>query len=565
MPIPQNLLDRAGKLLSEIVPNCADCVARYAEEKPDAVAFIMYTAGRKITWRQFEAAVNAYASRLLASGLKKGDIVATILTLTEEHIYLIYASFRIGLIVAPLDVRLKGAEIQYSMDRMNPRAVFFLGKTPVADFRPLVAEVMSNTPSAKTWVQIQPDADGILNGAIGIREFTGDAITAVNNEKSAAIRKARKLVEKRDPCLIIFTTGSTGSPKPALLCHENILTQNVTFGVFSMIDAATIFLNNLPPSHIACTTEVLATTIFMGGTMVVMDFDPKRCFEAIQEHRITHILGIPAMFTMLWRFPDYDKYDRSSLRVAVFGGQQVPRSWVEQLQAMVPNLCTGLGITEASGATTSNCIPCTVDDVMDGIGLAMPYFPLTVREPMNPDGTAGAEKPAGEVGEICFQGPQVFLGYLGDPEKTAQTISREGVLYTGDLGSYDAKGLHLAGRRKFVMKPKGYQVFPSDVEGHIAQALKGRIGTAAVVGAEHEIFTEGIMAFVEVPEGSEVTAKDVHEACKEISSYSRPSHVEIIKVGALPLTRSAKTDYMALKERAGDLVRQLRTEGKWDR
>ena len=332
-----------------------------------------------------------------------------------------------------------------------------------------------------------------------------------------------------------------------------------------MIDANTIFLNNLPPSHIACTTEVLATTIFMGGTMVVLDFDPKRCFEAIQEHKITHILGIPAMFTMLWRFPDYGKYDRSSLKVAVFGGQQVPRSWVEQLQSMVPNLCTGLGITEASGATTSNCIPCTVDNVMDGIGLAMPYFPLTVRDPMNSDGTVGAKKAAGEVGEICFQGPQVFLGYLGDREKTARTISKEGVLYTGDLGSYDTKGLHLAGRRKFVMKPKGYQVFPSDVEEHIAQALKGKIGTVAVVGAEHEIFTEGIMAFVEVPDGSTVTADDVNEACKNISSYSRPSHVEIIRIGALPLTRSAKTDYMVLKERAGEIVSKLRVERKWDR
>lgn len=562
MSIPQNLLDRADRLRNEMVPNCADCVARYAKEKPDTVAFIMHATGRKITWRQFDASVNVYATKLLSRGLKKGDIVATILTLTEEHIYLMYACYRIGLVIAPLDVRLKKAEIQYAMGKMNPKAVFFLGKTPVADFRPLVAEVMKNTPSAKTWVQIQADAEGILDGAIGIREFIGDT----NDSKTIeAVQKARAQVVKRDPCLIIFTTGSTGSPKPALICHENILTQNITFGVFSMIDADTIFLNNLPPSHIACTTEVLATTIFMGGTMVVLDFDPRKCFEAIQEHKITHILGIPAMFTMLWRFADYNKYDRSSLKVAVFGGQQVPRTWVEQLQSMVPNLCTGLGITEASGATTSNCIPCTVDDVMDGIGLSMPYFPLTVREPMNPDGTAGKEKPTGEVGEICFQGPQVFLGYLGDPEKTAQTISKEGVLYTGDLGSYDAKGLHLAGRRKFVMKPKGYQVFPSDVEGHIAQTLKGKIGTVAVVGAEHEIFTEGIMAFVEVPEGSTVTASDVDEACKSISSYSRPSHVEIIKVGALPLTRSAKTDYMVLKEQAKALLPKLRAKGKWDK
>ena len=563
MPIPQHLLNRADRLLQDIVPNCADCVARYAEEKPDTVAFIMRATGKKITWRQFDAATNAYATKLLSAGLKKGDIVATVMTLTEELIYLMYACYRIGLIIAPLDVRLKGAEIQYAMDRMNPRAVFFLGKTPAADFRPMMAEIMKNTPSVKTWVQVENQAESLLTGAVGIQSFVGNI--PADGRTPQAVSKARSLVVKRDPCLIIFTTGSTGSPKPALICHENILTQNVTFGVFSMIDAGTIFLNNLPPSHIACTTEVLATTIFMGGTMVVMDFDPKKCFEAIAEHRITHILGIPAMFTMLWRFPDYNKYDRSSLSVAVFGGQQVPRSWVEQLQSMVPNLCTGLGITEASGATTSNCIPCTVDDVMDGIGLCMPYFPLTVRDPMNPDGTAGKEKAPGEVGEICFQGPQVFLGYLNDPERTAQTISKEGVLYTGDLGSYDAKGLHLAGRRKFVMKPKGYQVFPSDVEGHIAQALKGKIGTVAVVGAEHEIFTEGIMAFVEVPKDSGVTAQDVQNTCKSISSYSRPSHVEIIPVGALPLTRSAKTDYMALKEQAKALLPKLRAEGKWDR
>lgn len=565
MPIPEKLSTRAKGLMERLEPNCADAIRRYAVEKPDAVAFIMHVTGRKISWRQFDDAVNAYAARLLSHGLNKGDIIATILTLTEAHIYLIYACYRIGLTIAPLDIRLKEAEIQYAMDKLTPKAVFFLGKTPPADFRPLVAAIMKKTPSAKLWVQLQPGDDTILEGAISLHAFTGEMDAARSSEKSEAVQQARQQVDKRDPCLIIFTTGSTGSPKPALLCHENILTQNVTFGVFTKIDADTIFLNNLPPSHVACTTEVLATTIFMGGTMVVMDFDPKGCFEAIQEHRITHILGIPAMFTMLWRYPDYDRYDRSSLQVGIFGGQQVPRSWVEQVQAMVPHICTGLGITEAAGATTGNIIPCTVDEVMDGIGLCMPHFPLTVREPMNSDGTAGAEKAPGEVGDICFQGPQVFLGYLGDPQKSAETVSKEGILYTGDLGSYDAKGLHLAGRRKFLIKPKGYQVFPSDVENHIDQSLRGKVGAVAVVGVPHEIFTEGVMAFVEVPDGRTVTAEEVNEACKSISSYSRPSHVQILKTGQLPLTRTAKIDYMQLKEQAGSLVNQLRAEGKWDR
>jgi fatty-acyl-CoA synthase len=560
------MLIRAEQLLRDIDSNCADCITRYAKEKPDTLAFLMYVTGRKVTWRQFDTAVNAYAAKLLSLGLKKGDIVASILTLTEEHIYLIYACYRIGLIIAPLDVRLKGKEIQYSMDKMQPRAVFFLGKTPVADFRPLVAEVMKNTPSAKTWVQIQADADGILDGAIGIREFIGD-MTAIadNSEKAGSVRKAREGVEKRDPCLIIFTTGSTGSPKPALICHENILVQLIVFNVGFASNAETIFLNNLPPSHVACTTEVMQATISIGGTMIVMDFDPKRCLEAIPEYKITHIAGIPALFSMLWRYPDYKKYDLSSLKVSGYAGQAVPRPWAEQLQAMTPHMCTGLAMTEMAGVATTTNVPCTVDDVMAGVGYYLPSTPVTIREPLNPDGTAGKEKAAGEVGEICFQGPQVFLGYLGDPENTAKSISSEGVLYTGDLGSYDDKGLHFAGRRKFVIKPKGYQVFPSDVEEHIAKSLPGKIGSIAVIGAEHDIFTEGIMAFAEVPDGVPTTAADILDACKDISSYSRPSHVEIIKVGAMPLTRTAKTDYLVLRERAAQLVKKLRLEGKWDR
>jgi len=562
MPINKNMLARAEQLLKNIDSNCADCITRHALEKPDTVAFIMYTAGRKITWRQFDAAVNAYAARLISMGLKKGDIVASILTLTEEHIYLIYACYRIGLVIAPLDVRLKEKEIQYSMDKMQPKAVFFPGKTPVADFRPLVAEVMKNTPSAKTWVQIQADADGILDGAIGIEAFIGASDESKTIE---AVQRARAQVVKRDSCLIIFTTGSTGSPKPALICHENILVQIIVFNVGFATDAGTIFLNNLPPSHVACTTEVMQATLSMGGTMIVMDFDPGRCLEAIQEYQITHIAGIPAIFTMLWRYPDYKKFDLSSLKVSGYAGQAVPRPWAEQLQTMTPHMCTGLAMTEMAGVATTTNVPCTVDDLMAGVGYYLPSTPVTIREPMNPDGTSGKEKAAGEVGEICFQGPQVFLGYLGDPENTAKSISSEGVLYTGDLGSYDDNGLHFAGRRKFVIKPKGYQVFPSDVEEHIAKKLKGKIGTVGVIGAEHDIFTEGIMAFVEVPDGTGITAADILDACKDISAYSRPSHVEIIKVGAMPLTRTAKTDYLVLKERAAELVKKLRLEGKWDK
>jgi acyl-CoA synthetase (AMP-forming)/AMP-acid ligase II len=181
------------------------------------------------------------------------------------------------------------------------------------------------------------------------------------------------------------------------------------------------------------------------------------------------------------------------------------------------------------------------------------------------DGRAGGELPPGELGEICFSGPQLFLGYLGDPEATAAAVSRDGILYTGDLGSYTAEGgLRLAGRKKLVLKPKGYQVFPGDVEDHIVGALGGRAAAAACVGAEHAVYSEGIVAFVECAPGAALSPEDVLAACRSISSYARPSHVEVLPPGGLPLNRVAKTDYVALRERAAAVVDALRRSGGWD-
>ena len=195
----------------------------------------------------------------------------------------------------------------------------------------------------------------------------------------------------------------------------------------------------------------------------------------------------------------------------------------------------------------------------------MPLCPLTVREPMTADGLAGTEKAGGEIGEICFSGPQIFLGYLGDRENTAKTVSKDGVCYTGDLGFYDHHGLHFAGRSKMVIKPKGYQVFPDDVENHIATKLGGRIGSIAVIGVEHHIFSEGVMAVVESADPARpVTPEEVLAACNDIAAYARPSHVEILKPGELPLNRVAKTDYVELKKLAAAIVERLRAEGKWD-
>jgi acyl-CoA synthetase (AMP-forming)/AMP-acid ligase II len=191
----------------------------------------------------------------------------------------------------------------------------------------------------------------------------------------------------------------------------------------------------------------------------------------------------------------------------------------------------------------------------------MPVYPMTIRAAMREDGSAGDELAAGALGHVCFKGPQTFLGYLNDPAATAATISSDGFLYTGDLGYRADDGLHLAGRAKLVIKPAGYQVFPGDVERHFS-ALPG-VASCAVVGVEHPVISEAIVAFVEAKPGTDLSPAMLEKHARELATYMRPRHYVVLGPGELPLNRVAKADYMALRERARSEVELLRAKGLW--
>jgi acyl-CoA synthetase (AMP-forming)/AMP-acid ligase II len=192
----------------------------------------------------------------------------------------------------------------------------------------------------------------------------------------------------------------------------------------------------------------------------------------------------------------------------------------------------------------------------------MPAYRMTVRQAME-GGAAGAEVADGEIGHICFEGPQNFLGYLNDPAATADTLSSDGVLYTGDMGRVDERGLHLAGRAKWVLKPAGYQVFPGDVEAHLAE-LAEQVASVGVVGHPHAVWSEGIVAFVEKRAGARLTAAELRRHARSLTSYMRPLHYVILEPGGMPLNRTAKVDITRLQGMAREEVRKLRERGRWD-
>jgi acyl-CoA synthetase (AMP-forming)/AMP-acid ligase II len=490
-------------------------VARWAALKPHAPALISHERGSVVDWLTFEQVTSTLAGQLRRLGFGKGDFLAASLPFLVEHVFLEYACFRVGVIHAPLDRRLPPAELLRCLGLIQPKGFAFLD-------RELGQTVKQQCTSVEH-----------------LFDFTGGCPLQGDQPPATDVRED-------DGAQVIFTTGSTGSPKPALLSHRNILSQNFCLGAAFGFGERTRLLVNLPPYHVGGQAEALMTALYWGGTAILMEgFDAARSLQAIQQHRVNIIGQIPAMFNYQWRLSDYANYDLSSLEIAIYGGQQVPRQFLEKLSRMAPRIASGLGLTEAAGF----CTYTPVDDVFSSLGHDMPSYPMTIREPMRGDGQAGGILPDGQVGHVCFAGPQTFLGYVNDPEATARTVSRDGVLYTGDMGFRDEKGLHFSGRAKWIIKPAGHQVFPGDIERHIC-ALEDKVAACAVVGVEHPLLSEAIVAFVEKRPGALLTPQELRRHAKGLASYMRPLRYVLLEPGGMPLNRAAKIDYLRLQQMA---------------
>lgn len=557
----------------ERLPLLNSYIEYWAKQKPESIAMIQHEDGRSFTYKQFSTMVDFFAVRLLSMGIAKGNTVATLLVLIPEHVLLMYACFKIGAIIAPLDVRLKDEEVVRDIAKIRPKAFFFLGNTPVRDFRTAGQAVMESCPYVKHLIQFTPDpAPGdILHGAMGIMDMMNKKKLILLKAKdifTRGVKRAYSRIDKRTAALIIYTTGTTGEPKPAVLCHENIIVQNQILARGMMLDQGSVLVN-LPPSHVACVTETLMTTLFCGGTAVLLRiFDVKGSLEAIEKHGIVAIGQVPTQYRMMWAHPEYNSYDLSSLKMVAYAGSAVDAPFLKKLSAMAPACGTGLGMTENAGFATFTPPGISPEEMAGQVGRAFPDLAeVTIRKPMNDDGTAGEELPDGETGEICYHPPIVFLGYYNQPEVTAKTISKEGLLYTGDIGYFRDMGsyraLFLSGREKFMIKQKGYKVFPGEIEDHIARLES--VDTVEVIGMKHMIFDEGVFAYVRPRAGRVLTSEEVIEHCKDIASYKRPQHVEIWPADKeFPLTRSAKVDKIALQHLAEPIIEKLRAEGKWD-
>jgi acyl-CoA synthetase (AMP-forming)/AMP-acid ligase II len=569
MHVPQFTLDDYEKVFADR-HRLQDVVAKWAKEKPEAPVILSADGSRRVTWSEFDRVTSALAIELLRLGFTKGDYLATLLPMSLDHVLLEYGCFKIGAIFAPLDLRLSSAEVIRSLEVLRPRGFACPGGNVPFDFREMWSAVQAHCKSIQHCIVMDtadasPGAHSFASIAEPAWRSATDATSGSDTDSVALARIASTLTEE-DGALVIFTTGSTGSPKPALLSHRNITVQNMCLcGAFFGGDRGTRTLVNLPPSHVGGQTEALMSTLFGGGSVVLLEiFDASRSLRAIGQHRVEILGQIPAMYNLEWMLKEYDHHDLESLKFAAYGGAAVSRPFVEQLARMAPVIGTGLGLTEAAGfCTYVQANAADHETILAGLGQDMPIYPCSIRQPMRDDGNAGDELPSGEIGHVCFCGAQTFLGYVNDVAATAKAISRDGFLYTGDLGYKDGAGLHLTGRDKWVIKSLGYQIFPGDVEAHIC-ALAGKVTNCVVVGVAHAVVSEAVVALVEKKPEVELSLQELDRHARSLPSYMRPRHWIILEPGKMPLNRVAKPDYLRAQEIARQEIAELRARGEWD-
>ena len=566
MDVPQFTLDDYEKVFADR-HLLHGVVAKWAKIHPNAPAILSAEGERAVTWGDFDRITTRMALELMRLGFAKGDFLVSLLPLTVDHVLLEYSCFKIGVIVAPLDLRLSPAEVMRALEILRPRGFVSPGVKAPLDLRPLWKAIQAHCK----WIQhcIVADSEEEIPGTRSYASIVEAADRNATDEDDTSL--AGIAVTEDDGALVIFTTGSTGSPKPALLSHRNITVQNMCIcGAFFGGDRGTRTLVNLPASHVGGQTEAMMSTFFGGGTAVLVEiFDAGRSLRAIARHRVEILAQIPAMYNLEWMLKNYAGHDLSSLKFAAYGGHSVSLPFMVQLADMAPVIGTGLGLTEAAGfCTYIQANAAEKETILTGLGAGlgqdMPIYPCTIRQTMRADGNAGDELPTGEIGQLCFRGPQTFLGYVNDPAATAQAISRDGFLYTGDLGYRDAAGLHLTGREKWVIKSFGYQIFPGDVERHIC-TLAEKVANCVVVGVAHEVISEAVVAVVEKRLGAELSRQELDRHARTLASYMRPRHWIILEAGQMPLNRVAKPDYVRAQEMAREEIAAMRERGEWDR
>ena len=508
-------------------------------------AIVDLSDGRTLSFSGLAGAAHDAARAFLAMGIERGDRIAIWAPNVWEWVVAALGLQSAGAVLVPLNTRFKGREAAYILGKSRAKVLVtitgFLDTDYVALLRDAV-DVDADLPDLEAIVVLRGDAP---DGTSPWAEFLA-AGSAVESELADARAQA---VEPGDLSDILFTSGTTGNPKGAMLTHAQTLRAYRDWSDVVGLQEHDRYLIVNPFFHAFGYKAGWLAALMMGATVLPQAvLDPAQVFERIPRDHITVLPGPPTLYQTILNHPGRGDHDLSSLRLAVTGAAAIPVELVVRMREELTfeTIITGYGLTEACGIATM----CRYDDDPETIantsGRAIPGVDVRVVD----DG--GAEVARGEPGEVVVRGYNVMRGYLDEPEETAATIDSDGWLHTGDVGVMDERGyLRITDRTKDMFIVGGFNAYPAEIENLFLR--NDKIAQVAVVGVPDERMGEVGMAFVVLRPGTEATAEELIAWSRdEMANYKAPRYVELVE--ELPLNAMGKVLKYELRDRAAKLV-----------
>jgi fatty-acyl-CoA synthase len=509
------------------------------------------------TYAEYRALVDATAKGLIALGLKKGEHIGVWAANLPEWALLEFAAAKAGLVLVTINPVYRAAELEYVLKQGDVAALFFMAQ--VRDHNCLATVRSMVTPGAKngevTSEQLPALRYVCLMGATppGLldqqewRPTTFREMVAGGASISAeGLRERQASVKPHDPTLILYTSGTTGFPKGAMLTHHSVI-NNLRMALHRSGDAVqpgARYCLPLPFFHIAGAGIAVGAVVGKLALHPLVAFDPLKTLQIVKTEGCALIFAVPTMLIAMLQHPEFEANRPTTLKVVTSGGAPVPVALMEQVkERMNADVAIVFGQTESNGGLTFTLPDDSFERKSATVGVPYPHVDVKIIHP-----ATGEVMPIGEQGELCCRGFLVMAGYYNMPQKTAEAIDSEGWLHTGDLATMDAEGyVNIVGRLKEMVIRGGENIFPREIEEWLLRHPK--VADAAVLGVPDTFFGEELLAVVLPKEGAEISEQELRDFLRERISHQKvPRYFKFVQ--SYPMTASGKVQKFVLREQA---------------
>ncbi|GIN84075.1 long-chain-fatty-acid--CoA ligase [Heyndrickxia sporothermodurans] len=479
-----------------------------AKQHADKTAY--FFMDQPVSYAELDGAVTRFASGLEKIGVKKGDHIALLLGNSPHFIIALYGAMRLGATVIPINPIYTPDEIGYILQNGDVKVVI-----AIELLFPLVEKMDAWLPKVKQYIFCESDPTKPFECNVNPKMKSFSSVVA-----SGDINFSAEDILEEDIAVILYTSGTTGRPKGAMLTHKNLYSNAKDTGEYLKMNNSDKVITTLPMFHVFSLTVTVNAPLISGSTLLIVPkFSPKEIFRLAKNYKATVFAGVPTMYNFLYQYSEENPEDLATLRLCISGGSSMPVALLKNFEKKFHVLVSeGYGLSEASPVTCFN--PLDRPRKPGSIGTSILRVENKVVNELE------EEVPEGQVGELIVRGPNVMKGYYKMPEETAATI-RDGWLYTGDLARMDEEGyFYIVDRKKDMVIVGGFNVYPREVEEILYEHPD--IVEAAVIGVPDPDQGEVIKAFI-VKKNPNLSEKEIVSYCKQrLAKYKLPKIIEFL-------------------------------------